>query len=246
MNHEKPVFLTHQNTDYHGSKYRNYYFLICATLFSSLFLSACSTPYPLDMTKQQWQQLSKDQQTKLLLEEQKNRAAQAKSQQIADNKARELRLQAEIAEKKRLAKLYANPSHGGVLRINIEGGHWQEGKTHYKIQANTFRIARGETKEIELTRITSKGYSHNRDFWVEYRMDGDAIYLREHRYDDNQIILLNRNNWHCGDFYQQQLNDRYQTIKLKLSVFETGSASNCRQVYQPRNAPYPNRIPPMR
>lgn len=215
---------------------------VLATAFLSIFLLAgCSTPYPLNMSKEQWQQLSKDQQTQLLLEEQKNRAEQAKAQQIADNYARELRLKAEIAEQQRLEQLYANPANGGVLRVNIEGGQWIERKKTYQIQADIFRIARGEKKQIELSLVNPKGYTYRRDVWVEYRLDGDALYLKEHRYDDNQITLLNRNQWSCGDYYRSTLKDSYQTIKIQLSVFESGSSVNCRGYSSPRH-----RIPPMR
>lgn len=215
---------------------------VLATSFLSFsLLTGCSTPYPLNMSKEQWQQLSKDQQTQLLLEEQKNRAEQAKAQQIADNRARELRLQAEISEQKRLEKLYANPAHGGVLRVNIEGGQWIERKKTYQIQADSFRIARGEKKQIELSLINSKGYHYRRDVWVEYRMDGDAIYLKEHRYDDNQMTLLNRNQWACGDYYRSTLKDSYQIIKIQVSVFESGRGVNCRGYSSPHH-----RIPPMR
>jgi|GEM_PF-1860935 len=214
--------------------------ILSVCLLSIVLLTGCTTPYPLNMSEEQWQQLSKDQQTQLLLEEQKHRAEQAKVQQIADNRARELRLQAEISEQKRLEKLYANPENGGVLRVNIEGGQWIERKKNYRIQADTFRIARGEKKQIELSLVNPKGYTYRRNVWVEYRIDGDALYLKEHRYDDNQMTLLNRNQWACGDYYRSTLKDSYQTIKVQLSVFETGSRHNCHG-HSPKF-----RIPPMR
>lgn len=174
-------------------------------------LYGCSTPYPMNMSKEQWEQLDPSQQTQLLLEQQKIQAEQAKAQQIA--------------EKQRLEKLYANPTQGNVVRVNIEGGTWQENKKQYRIQAETLRIARGESKSFEVVKLNDKGYTSS--LWIEYRMDGDAIYIKENRYDDQKIVLLNRNKWDCGDFYTAQLSDRYQNLNLKISVFATGNEQHC-------------------
>ena len=219
------------------------FWIIYAT---SVFISACSTPYPLNMSEEQWKQLSNEQQTQLLLEEQKNRAERAKVQQAADNRARELVLQAEIAETKRLEKLYADPENGHVLRVNILGGQWSERKESYKIQPESYRIALGESKQIELTMLNSKGYSYKRDIWLEYRADGDAVYLKEYHHDDEKISLLNQNQWACGQEYQKQLKDRYQTVQLNISISEVGNSTSCRHSYKPRRYDDTGRIPPMR
>lgn len=191
-------------------------------IITIFILSGCSTPYPLNMTEEQWSKLSEAQRTQLLLKEQKIRAERAKTQQLADNQARQLELQAQIEESKRLQQLYANPANGRVIRINILGGQWIESKKTYRIASESFRIALGESKEFEILLKDKKGRSHYRDIYAEYRTDGDAVYLRLHPYDQNRIALLNRDNWKFRNQYQKQLNDAYRKINLRISVHQIG------------------------
>ena len=65
-------------------------------------------------------------------------------------KERELELKREIAEKKRLDTLYSNPENGNVIMVNILGGQYKYGKRVKNVLEDTYQIARGETKKIEL------------------------------------------------------------------------------------------------
>ncbi|QKI89899.1 hypothetical protein [Thiomicrorhabdus xiamenensis] len=202
--------------------------LALLTLFSVL-LSACASSNPLGMSDEQWQQLTPDERKELLLREQQIRAERSKAQQIANNQARELELQRQIEEQKRLDKLYAAPQNGNVIRVNIMGGSFQRDKQHYKIMPQSYTLARGERYEIDIElRDAANGRLRDLPAYLHYRPDGAGVELSLHyQNSSDQLRFLNDGDWQCGSHYQQSLRlDKKELIKLKTYIEYLGGKAN--------------------
>ena len=149
-----------------------------AALFAMFLLSGCASTYPLGMSEEQWKSITPAERQALLLEQQKYREQQRIEQIKADAKARELRLQREIAEQKRIDRLYNNPRHGNVIMVNILAGQYKSGKRTKKIIEETYQIARGETKEIELQLEDNKKHYHTTErVYLRYAQNCNGVYL---------------------------------------------------------------------
>lgn len=193
-------------------------------------LTACaSSPYPLGMNQEQWNKLTTEERKALLLEQQKHREQQRLAQIKADAKAKELRLQKEIAEKKRIDAMYNNPSNGNVVMVNILAGQYQYGKRTKLIEEESYQIARGETKTIELRlQEPKKHYLSTERVYLRYTQNGNAIYLYLDNPDYNssqRIALLRDGRWQCGSRYTKNLRTSYEKLLgIKLFVKEIGSS----------------------
>ena len=191
-------------------------------------LTACASPYPLGMNKEQWQALSADERKALLLEQQKYREEQRLAQIKADAKTRQLEIKQQMAEQARLEKLYNQPQGGNVIMINLLAGEYQRGKRSKTILEESYQVARGETKRIELKLQDRKRRSVTSETaYLHYAQNGNAVYLYldNPRYDDDhRIALLRDGHWHCGSQYQKNLYSSYEELRgVKLFVKEIGS-----------------------
>ncbi len=201
-----------------------------------LLLSACASPYPLGMDKTQWNALTVEERQSLLLKQQQYRKEQRLVQIKADAETRQLKIQQEMAESKRLEKLYNHPQDGNVIMVNLLGGEYRHGKRSKRLMEATYQVARSETKKIELIlEDTKKHYSSTETAYLRYDANGNGLYL----YLDNpnynsskRIALLRDGNWQCGSNYTKNLHDSYeQLLGVKLFVKESGSS--CRSNHRP-------------
>ncbi|WP_029406857.1 hypothetical protein [Thiomicrorhabdus sp. Milos-T2] len=204
--------------------------LFILALFS--LLTACASSYPLGMSEEQWKSISPQERQALLLKQQKYNEEQRVIRMKAAAKERELQLKRDIAEKKRLDALYNNPENGNVIMVNILGGDYKSGKRHYNIMEDTYQIARGEAKQIELRLEESKKhYNSNETAYLVYAQHGNGVYL----YLDNpkyssskRISLLRDGHWACGSNYKKSLySSSYESLD-NIRLFVKESASHCR------------------
>ncbi len=210
-----------------------------------ILLSACASSYPLGMNEEQWNKLSAEERQQLLLEQQKYREQQRLARIEAEARARELQHQEDMAEKARLQALYDNPVNGNVVMVNVLGGVLIQGKRTKRIQEETFQLARGEIQSIELiVKDNKKGYTSRKSFYLEYAINGNAVYLyledpQYNNYRDDRIALLRDGNWQCGSHYVKNLNSSYEKLK-KVKLFVKESGSSCRHL-RPRQ-PEPRKL----
>lgn len=203
--------------------------LFIVALFS--LLTACASSYPLGMSEEQWKSITPGERKALLLKQQKYQEEQRAIRMKAAAKERELELKRDIAEKKRLDALYNNPQNGNVIMVNILGGDFKSGKRHYHIMEDTYQIARGEAKQIELRLEESKKhYSSDETAYLVYAQHGNGVYL----YLDNpaynsskRISLLRDGQWACGSNYKKSLYGSYESLN-NVRLFVKESASECR------------------
>ena len=202
--------------------------LLMASLL--LLLSACASPYPLGMDETQWNSLTVKERQTLLLKQQQYREEQRLVQMKADAEARQLRIQQEIVESRRLEKLYNEPHNGNVIMVNILGGEYFRGKQHKRLMETTYQIARGETKKIKLRLEDTKKHDASTDTaYLSYDANGNGVYLSldnlSHKFK-KRITLLRDGHWPCGSHYTKNLHNAYeQLIGVKLFVKESGT--NC-------------------
>ncbi len=210
--------------------------IFLAFLFS--LLSACASPYPLGMNEEQWNKLSPQERQQLLLEQQKYREEQRLAQIQADARARELRHKEEMAEKKRLEALYNNPANGNIVMVNILGGEYLHGKQVEYIREESYQLARGEIKKIDLILENKKKHYYSTETaYLKYAMNGNAVYLylEDPKYRHNlsqRIALLRDGHWNCGSHYQKGLNTSYEKLK-RMKFFVKESAGHCRHSGHP-------------
>lgn len=197
-------------------------------------LTACASSYPLGMSEEQWKSISPEERQALLLKQQQYEEEQRAIRMKANARERELELQREIAEKKRLDALYSNPQNGNVLMVNILGGNYKYGKRVKRVLEETYQIARGETKQIELVlEDPKKHYSSTERAYLVYAQHGNGVYL----YLDNpgynsskRISLLRDGNWACGSNYKKNLHGSYESlIEMRLFVKEAQSHCNLKR-----------------
>ncbi|GKT11886.1 MAG: hypothetical protein ISEC1_P0859 [Thiomicrorhabdus sp.] len=194
-----------------------------------LLLSACASPYPLGMNKEQWRALSADERKAMLLKQQEHQEKQRMVQIKANAKAEQLRLENQIIESRRLEKLYSNPQDGNVIMLNILGGQYHYGKRVKNVLEASYQIARGETKKIKLIiKDPNKNYTSTETVFLHYDHTGNGVYL----YLDNpsynkykRIALLRDGHWLCGSQYKKNLNySNEKLMGMKLFVKESGNA----------------------
>lgn len=198
------------------------------TAFLIALLSACASGYPLNMSEEQWKSLTPDERKALLLKQQQYDEEQRLARIKANARERELQLQKEIAEKQRLQKLYDNPVNGNVLMVNILGGDYVRGKSVKQIMPETYNIALGEIKPIELPlQDASSRYSQTETFYLQYNLNGNAVYLyldHPQSYGSQRIALLRDGKWQCGSRYKTSLDTSYKKLhKVKFFIKESGS-----------------------
>jgi len=170
-------------------------------LFVVLFFVACSSRYPMGLNKEQWSQLSQQEQLKL-----------TKQQQLLDHeialkreKQRELALELELKEQQRIDMLYQNSTIGDIIVLNFESGYAISSKEKLPIIPQGVILARGETKEIDL-QLRRSGQIKTQKIYLRYLNDGTQveIALRPLSQRVNKIVLLNSGKWHYGTKYQNQ------------------------------------------
>lgn len=197
-----------------------------------LLLTACASPYPLGMDEKQWNALSADERKALLLKQQKFREEQRLAQIKADAKARELRLQQEIIESRRLEKLYSDPSNGNVIMVNLLDGEYRYGKRVKRLMEASYQVARGETKQIKLIIEDRKThYTATETAYLKYDHAGNGVYLYLDHPNNNhkRIAMLRDGHWSCGSRYTKNIAGTYeQLIGVKLFVKENGSPCRVR------------------
>ena len=201
-----------------------------------LLLSACASPYPLGMDETQWNALTIAERQSLLLKQQQYREEQRLVQMKADAEARQLRIQQEMAETKRLEKLYSQPQDGNVMMVNILGGEYRYGKRSKLLMEATYQVARGESKKIELIlEDTKKHYTSTETAYLSYDASGNGVYLYLDKPSYNsskRIALLRDGHWQCGSDYTKNLHGSYEQL-LGVKIFVKESGSSCRSSHQP-------------
>lgn len=203
---------------------------------SLLFLlSACASPYPLDMDETQWNTLTVEERQALLLKQQQYREEQRLVKIKADAQARELQIQQEMAETQRLERLYSHPQDGNVIMVNLLDGEYRYGKDSKRLMEATYQVARGETKKIELIlEDAKKHYTSTKTAYLTYDASGNGvyIYLGNPSYHSNKrIALLRDGHWPCGADYTKNLQGSYVQL-LDVKVFVKESGSSCRSSHQ--------------
>lgn len=199
--------------------------LLSAVLSMPMILAGCSSN-PMGMNDDEWKQLSPQAREQMLLEQQQINAERARVQQDADNRARELSLQIELEEKKRLQRLYKNPMQGNVVRVNLLKGVKHEGKTTWIIRPESFSIARSETKRIELQlRNQENGRTQTLPAYLHYREQGTGVELHLNREGSrDQLRFISDGQWDCGSDYNQQLKlGSQENIRIEAYIEELGA-----------------------
>ena len=203
--------------------------LIISSIF--LLLTACATPYPLGMNKEQWNQLSPDERKAMLLKQQEHQEQQRMVRIKANAKAEQLRLQQQIIETRRLEKLYSNPGDGNVVMINLLGGEYHYGKRKKRILEESYQLARGETKKIKMIiQDPKKSYTSSETVYLRYDPSGNGIYLYLDNPSHNEtrrIALLRDGNWQCGSNYTKNLHTSYEKL-LGVRLFVKEQEGDCR------------------
>ncbi|BBP45061.1 hypothetical protein THMIRHAS_04340 [Thiosulfatimonas sediminis] len=194
------------------------------SFFTLPLLYGCSSN-PVGMNDEQWKQLSPQAREQLLLKQQQIDAEQARVQQDADNRARELQLQVELEEKKRLQHLYKNPMQSNVVRVNILQGEMQRDKVTWQLRPESFSIARSENKAIQLQlRNPQNGKTQSLPAYLHYRQEGSAVELQLYRQASNdQIRFVSDGKWDCGAEYKQRLAiSGQEQLQIKAYIEELG------------------------
>lgn len=200
--------------------------LALSALFAAPFLLVGCSNNPVGMDDEQWKKLSPQAQEQLLLKQQQIDAERDRVQQDADNRARELRLQTELEEKKRLQSLYQYPMQGSVVRVNFLQGIKQEGKQLWQIRPESFTLTRSETQPIELQlRHQQNGRTQTLPAYLHYREEGSGVELHLYRRKSHdQIRFISDGEWACGSRYNQQIQlNSHEKIRLKVYIEELGA-----------------------
>jgi len=197
-------------------------------------LTACASSYPLGMSEEQWKSITPEERQALLLKQQQYEEEQRAIRMKAAAEERKLQLQQEMVERERLDRLYSDPANGNVMMINILGGSYSYGKTVKRVLEDSYEIARGETKKIELAlEDPKKHYNSTETIYLQYSMNGNAIYLfldNPSYNSSKRIALLRDGNWSCGSNYQKNLHGSYERLKnMTFFVKEMGSSCNLRR-----------------
>ncbi|WP_321324785.1 lipoprotein [Thiomicrorhabdus sp.] len=204
-------------------------FLFVFVIFA--LLTGCASSNPLGMSDEQWKSITPEERQALLLKQQQYEEEQRTIRMKAEAEERKIQLKQEMAERERLERLYNAPKNGNVMMINILGGKYKYGKREKRILEESYEIARGETKKIQLTLENPKSrYNSTETAYLQYSMNGNGIYL----YLDNpkynsskRIALLRDGNWLCGTRYKKSLNTSYESLhKISFFVKEVGSRCN--------------------
>jgi len=206
--------------------------LLMVTMVS--LLTACASSNPLGMSDEQWKAITPQERESLLLQQQKYNEEQRIIRMKAAAEQRKLEQQQEIAERARLEKLYNQPQNGNVIMINLLGGDYLRGKTVKRVVEESYQIARGETKRIQLALEDRKQHYHSTETaYLQYSLNGNAVYL----YFDNprsnnytRIALLRDGYWNCGSNYVKDLNTSYKSLhKMQFFVKEIGSTCHLKR-----------------
>jgi len=191
-------------------------------------LTACASPYPLGMSEEQWKSITPKERQALLLKQQKYQEEQRLVRMKEEAKERQLQLKRDIAEKKRLDALYNNPQNGNVVMVNILGGQYKYGKRLKNVLEDTYQIARGETKKIQLMlEDPKKHYNSHETVYLQYAQHGNGVYLylgNPNYNSSKRISLLRDGSWTCGSNYKKNLHNSYESLmNMRLFVKEVGS-----------------------
>ncbi len=125
----------------------------------ALVLAGClGRGYPMGMSEAEWKDL-----TPTLRAEARTKQAKLDAEEDARRAA------AEMLERKRIEKLYAEARPGDVIQCTIEGGAVRFGKKFGKSKPLGFRLARGEDKYLEIEPATGYG---DRQLWAGFSLDG--------------------------------------------------------------------------
>lgn len=207
-------------------------FLFVFVIFG--LLTACASSNPLGMSDEQWKSITPQERQALLLKQQQYEAEQRAIRIKAAAEERKIQLKQEMAERQRLESLYNNPSDGNVMMINILGGNYKYGKHQKRVLEESYDIARGQTKKIQLSlEDPKKHYNSTETVYLQYSLNGNGIYL----YLDNpnyssskRIALLRDGNWMCGSRYTKSLNSSYESLHhMSFFVKEMGTHCNLRR-----------------
>lgn len=194
-------------------------------------LTACASTYPLGMTEEQWKSITPEERQALLLKQQQYEEQQRAIRMKADAEERKIQLKQEMAERQRLERLYSNPKNGNVIMVNILGGTYQYGKREKSVLEDSYEIARGETKKIQLTLEDPKNrYNSTETVYLQYSLNGNGIYLYLNNPNYNsskRIALLRDGNWLCGSRYNKNLHTSYESL-TKMSFFVKEMGSRCK------------------
>jgi len=187
-------------------------------LFMALFFAGCLSKYPMGLSKEQWLQLSQQEQLKL-----------TKQQQMLDHeialkreKQRELALEIELKKQQRIDALYQNATIGDTIVLNFESGYAINSKQKLPIIPQGVILARGETKEIDLQLQRGRQIRTQR-VYLHYRNDGTQVEIALSPLNQriNKIVLLNSGKWRYGTKYQNQKLEvsKYRGLsRLNLSI----------------------------
>jgi len=212
-------------------------------------LTGCASPYPLGMNEAQWSKLSTTERQSMLLKQQEYDEQQRLQRMKAQAKQRQLELALKLQEEQRLAKLYANPSRGNVVMLNLLSGEFRYKKKTYQIQPTTLLLAKGETKEIRIALRNSKGQRSTERFYVKYNREGTGLYIYQHRptnYNDDFISVLRDGRWNCGSnsrhHYAYNKNESVHNLKLFVKDKDSRCQTPQRDTHQDRYHDQPYQI----
>ncbi len=181
---------------------RLFYLLIILTLF----LKGCFSSYPMNLTKEEYQQLNL--QDRLILKEKqaqldnKLRIQRVKKEQEANKQAHELAL----IESKKVEKLYKRSPE--KLFVSITQGEIKQLKKGYFIKP--FEIVPYEVKRLNVYRKNSNRVHHN--IWVSFQPEGFYIglYLPKQLQHLNSFVTANIEEFFTNSYYHPYVIPRSQ------------------------------------
>ncbi len=202
--------------------------------FIAVLLLACSTKYPLGMTKKEFMKLSEQEQ----LEARKKQAEIDAQKYQQDLQYQEKMLeQKKIYEEQQKAKYEQIYKTMPIIRVSISDGTVEFARLQRKYQIPPFLIAMGEVKKIKIY-MTENYTTYNQDVWVSYQPGGfyfdvtpdnemskildsyitfDTKGLIENNYI-KPYIIPESNKWRAGADYPVNHNGNIKTNNININI----------------------------
>lgn len=187
-------------------------------LMSLLVISGCAAPYPMGLSKEQWDALPPAQQAEYqaqqyAIDEQRRQKMEARREALAQEE--KARMQ---AERERLQRLYTQGIYGDVVRVTVQGGYMQIYEDLCPYQPVAFEIAKGELKYVPFTR--SGRIRQQINVRVRLSEDGNTLFFHD---DSKELFTMVNTGWEAGQTYNLPRQGRYghhtisdATITVKL------------------------------
>jgi hypothetical protein len=142
---------------------------------------------------------------KLSVQKERNRAIQ-----------KEMQLEKEIAEQKRLNLIVQKGGYEDIININIHKAAYIYNNKVYYIEPTNIAIVRSETKKVSLN-INRQNYIDRVDIWIKYHHNGNKITISfdnpKYKSSSRKIVILNSGNWHKEIKYLKSIRNNYHHLK---------------------------------